>query len=455
MKIVQLLLASAVLLTAAPFAAGAVTLTNGSGDGDVEVDVSAFGNLFDAYFDPVGSVARGSTVFDSYVAMTQGSSLADLDELASREDAEATILSQTTNQLVTQFSINQLQFTLTQTVADAVESGAQTGSILTQQFQITNLTDVANTFDLYRYMDGDLYLTDDTLADGGGVIQQSGVTVLYETDLVDGVTEEDTFLGITAEGGTIPTSGRFSIADCCGIPAPLDDDVTNDLDNDGDIDQAYDVTLTLRNQFSIGAGQTASYTTATLFGNGEPPAPGSTESLAILPDRIEHAGDGEVESFFFDIPVQELEVAEVIWIDPVIAVGYTYEVTGAEFYSVTAPSLATVDDADGVYTLNYGTFSVTLAAGEEHVFASPVSMFDILGIDTGLELDPSDAAAFATGVAFTNIDPNATFINVWQTPITFDTDSTDPAPVPLPAPALLLFGGLSMLAGMRRLRHAA
>lgn len=449
MKTVSHLLASAALIAFVPLSGHAVTLTNGGGEGDVEVQVDEFGSFNHAWFDPVGDIGGGDVVYSSYVASTLGSSLGSL---GGQQDSGATILSQSANQYVTRFTINQLEFTLTQTVNDAVESGVQTGSVFTQQFQIRNLTDVTNTFDLYRYMDGDLYLTDTTLFDGGGVIQQGGVTVLYETDLVDGVTAEDTFLGITAQGGTVPTQNRFSIADCCGIPAPLDDTVDGDTDGDGIIDEAYDVTLNLRNAFSIGAGQTATYTTATLFGNGEPPAPGSSESLAILPDRIENATDGDIDSFFFDIPVQELEVAETIWIDPVIAVGYTYEVTGAEFYSVTAPSLSTVPDADGVYALNYDGNTYVLAAGEEYVFSTPVTMFELLGIDTGLELDPTDPLAFATGVSFTNIADGIEEVNVSQTPITFDTD---PAPVPLPAPALMLVGGVSMLAGLRRRRRAA
>ena len=445
-------LTAAALLAAAPIAGHAYVLTNGTGDGDVTVDVDGFGFFEFAEFDPVGPIEAGSTVYESYVAITQGTFLTSL---GNAEDSGATIISESDNQIVSQFTVNQLEFTLTQTVSDAVDGGVQTGSVFVQQFQIRNTTDVTNTFDLYRYMDGDLYLTDESLDDGGGVIQQGGVTVLYETDLVDGATAEDTFLGITAEGGTAPATGRFSITQCCDIQWPLDDDVFNDDNGDGVIDTAYDVTMTLRNQFSLAPQQVVTYTTATLFGNGEPPAPGSTESLALLPDRIENADGGDIPTFYFDIPVQDVQPGETIWIDPVIAVGYTYEITGAEFQSVTAPSLASVADLDG-YQLSYDGNIFTLLAGETHTFLTPVTAFELLGIDTSLGLDPLNPLAFPLGVSLTNVAPQGG-VTIAQTPITFDTDpSTPPTPgVPLPGPWALLLAGLPMmlLGGKRRRKH--
>ena len=109
------------------------------------------------------------------------------------------------------------------------------------------------------------------------------------------------------------------------------------------------------------------------------------------------------ETFTFTIPAGDVCPTE-FWIDPPIATGYSYAVTGAKFESVTMPSLQTVNDTSG-YLLefppsNFGQ-GVRLQAGEQHQFPYPVETFTIKGIDPTLSLDPNDSTAFAAGVNLT------------------------------------------------------
>lgn len=89
------------------------------------------------------------------------------------------------------------------------------------------------------------------------------------------------------------------------------------------------------------------------------------------------------------------------WIDPPVAIGYTYEVTGADFVSVTMPSFQTVADPD-TYTLSYGSQTISLPPGQSHSFQSPVSSFEITDINPPAPLDANDPTAFPIGVDLTD-----------------------------------------------------
>ncbi|WP_050526100.1 hypothetical protein [Pseudorhodobacter aquimaris] len=119
----------------------------------------------------------------------------------------------------------------------------------------------------------------------------------------------------------------------------------------------------------------------------------------------------------------------LVWTDPPVSVGFTYEVTGGSLItSVTAPSSATVADIDG-YTLIFGASDFALAAGATYTFVGAgIDFLTLSGIDTSLSLDPTEPLAVAVVI----------------TPITEDIDG--PSPVPLPASGLLYFGAV-LLAG--------
>lgn len=170
---------------------------------------------------------------------------------------------------------------------------------------------------------------------------------------------------------------------------------------------------------------------------------GRFEENPLLPD-----GTTENGGFIFNVDGSVVG-GEIFFIDPEIAVGYTYEVTGTTFAAVQAPTLAAVPDGDGLYTLAIGAFETTLAAGQVYNFAADdVTSFTITGIDTGLMLDPTDDMAFVTGIA---VDDVTSTFTVTQTPITQDV-GTGTGVVPLPASGLLLLSGLLGISGLRRMR---
>ncbi len=458
-------------------AAGAAVLTIGSGDGSLTVDVDPFGRTFDAVYDPLSpSIGGASTIFDSYIAINSGPGFLPFDEF-SGAGVEATVLSSTPTSLVSEFSINFLTFQLTQTVFQNfdVDTGDLIGATLQQQLSISNNAAVPNSFQLIRYLDGDLAF-DGSIIDGGGVIVQNGSRVLFEVDSVLGAggggdegggevivaqaaaTDDDiqtTFVGITAVGGTIPDSGSFQISSFSGLDfnirntGLLTDTIENDFDGDGFIDEPYDVTLALKNAFVLAPGSTTGYTTQTIFGNSTPPVAGESEFNPLLPTETEGF------AYLFVLPSEAIVERQTIFIDPEIAVGYTYEVSGgADFFSVTAPSFAAVPDADG-YLLTVNGLTFSLASGQQLIFGDlagvvgPVFSFTITGVDLSLMLDPANTLAFVTGVALQNVPGGATTIT--QTPITVNTDAV----VPLPATAWLMlaaFGGLGGL-GLRRRRR--
>lgn len=156
----------------------------------------------------------------------------------------------------------------------------QSGTVLTQTYVITNTSTAGGrlSFELLRYLDGDLQFNG-SISDGGGRLVASGAEILFETDSATGSSTSTTFIGITGEGGQVPATGRYEIDSFSGLRArivngtALDDLITGDgADADEFIDagNGYDVTLALRNVFLLDVGQSATYVTRTIFGNGTP-----------------------------------------------------------------------------------------------------------------------------------------------------------------------------------------
>ena len=133
-------------------------------------------------------------------------------------------------------------------------------------------------------------------------------------------------------------------------------------------------------------------------------------------------------NFTFTIPAHQV-CPSIFWIDPPVATGYDYSVSGAEFLEVKMPDLSLVDDPDG-YTLTYaGGAPLSLAPGQNYVFPSPVAQFSLTGIDPVLELDPDNPQAFAIGVDVTNPAVGATHVEINQAVI---TENYPPLPAQCP-----------------------
>ncbi len=269
------------------------TLQIGSGDGSLIQDTNAtghfgFANLNNSIYDPIGAILPASASFDSTVYIRQGvnGGTGVRQALSTAATNTSNIRLNGTTEANSTFTIGTLQFALTQAVQTTTDlTGNISGSLLIQTYRITN-TGAANAdFEMLRYYDGDLRF-DGTLVDGGGrLVTNAGDEILFETD-AGGTSASTTFVGITSKGGTVPAAGRYDIDQYpllqTNIQAgtALRDRITNDANLDGSIDAGtdYDVTLGLRNLYSIAAGGSAIYTTHTIFGSGVP--------AAVLPPNL-------------------------------------------------------------------------------------------------------------------------------------------------------------------------
>lgn len=270
-------------------------LTTGSGDGDVTVNVDAFGafgssvfqsaSIGDAIYNPVGPTPASGTTFASGLAFRLGDSgprqFLTTGFIEGSGGLVNPLITGDSSSASSTFTIGSLRFELTQAVSPRLDaSGQRTGSELAQTYIVTNTGNATADFELVRYIDGDLQF-DASINDGGGrIVTASGTEFLFETDAGGGGFTDTTFLGITATGGTFPEQGRFEVDAFSGLVnrivsgAALDDSVFGDLDGDEFVNagQEYDVSLALRNRFGLPAGGFATYTSRTLFGSGDPGA---------------------------------------------------------------------------------------------------------------------------------------------------------------------------------------
>ena len=167
---------------------------------------------------------------------------------------------------------------------------------------------------------------------------------------------------------------------------------------------------------------------------------GESEFTPLMPD--EGVEVGEESEFVFTLP--EVDAGETIWFDPDVSTGYTYTAgNSGQFASVTAPTLLSVNDADGylitITDLLGVEYTEALMAGQTFDFPFPVSTFTLTGINEDLMLDPTDPTAFVTGVSFA--DPGS--YTITQAAIVTSTTSV-PAPSTI-AIFLLSLVGISLI----------
>jgi autotransporter-associated beta strand protein len=265
------------------------TIRTSAGDGELVVSIDEFGRFGsasgvggNAFYDPLGATASNGTTFSSYVALGiigdggNTSLRTVLEPTASSNEAFTSINSTTTN---SSFITGGLQFQLNQLVQDTRNTEQnRTGGRLDQTYTITNTTSQTIGFELVRYVDGDLFF-DNSIIDGGGRIVQDGQEILFETDSGGTGQTDTTFFGITGTGGIIPTTNRFELDVFNTLDLNIqagsvlrDRIIQGDANSDLFIDPGaeYDVTLGLRNTFSLAPGASNIYTTTTRFGSGEP-----------------------------------------------------------------------------------------------------------------------------------------------------------------------------------------
>lgn len=121
-------------------------------------------------------------------------------------------------------------------------------------------------------------------------------------------------------------------------------------------------------------------------------------------------------TFQFAIPQAQL-CGGTFFIDPPIATGYSFTASNTKFQQITMPSLASVADNDG-YTVSFpgsGLASISLTAGQSYTVPTPVTKFEVKGINPALALLPNNPLAFRTGVKMT---PATGLVIINQTPLT-------------------------------------
>ncbi len=301
------LFGSAQIVFAAPY-----TLTTGTGDGTLTVGVDGYGvfggliigsDSYNAFFDPVDEIAMDTTVHSGVAIRTVDQSIITTTFLTSGDIFGSGLLPTLTvigtpTMGTSSFTHLGLDFNLLQTVTLTA-----TGTTLTQTYTITNPITLSNpigspakVFSLVRYYDGDLLYANNNLdVDGGGRLVLDGTEILFETDVLGTSSQDNSFIGITSEGGTessdrfevtsFPTIGNNIVLNVEPIFTLLQNKITGDSDLDGFIDGVgYDVTLGLRNEFSLAVGETAVYVTKTIFGSGPP------EDVEIDPSTSEMVG---------------------------------------------------------------------------------------------------------------------------------------------------------------------
>lgn len=170
---------------------------------------------------------------------------------------------------------------------------------------------------------------------------------------------------------------------------------------------------------------------------------GSSADNALLPSEI--GPDGSFNFTFTPTANQP------VFIDPVIAVGYDYQITSGTnlITSVLLPTLP--GDADGyeIYMLGDASptgFLGTVLGGVTFNFATALSGFTVLDIDTAAMLDPANPTAFVTGLTFVD----SSLVSMSQTPITTFVAT----PVPEPESYALLLAGFGMIGFVQRRRPA-
>jgi hypothetical protein len=115
------------------------------------------------------------------------------------------------------------------------------------------------------------------------------------------------------------------------------------------------------------------------------------------------------------------------FVDPPVAVGYTFGVSGsdARFETVSIP--APLPNGDRDFMVEFAGFELPLRAGERFDFtgfvAGGVETFRITGIDIAEALDPEDKRAFVAGLTF--VGTYSDDVRLTMVPIIEDTTDTD------------------------------
>ncbi len=188
------------------------------------------------------------------------------------------------------------------------------------------------------------------------------------------------------------------------------------------------------------------------------PVAGTMANNPLLPDT--GSPDGSFD-FTFESDLAGGE-DEMIFIDPIIAIGYDYIVaSGPNIATILLPTILSDDGLFDIYLWDGDGFDIFAGIAEDGVafdftalagFSGGVDRFRVLGIDQAALLDPANPAAFVTGLTFVSSGT----VNMSMVAVTFDTEGGNgggnPTGVPEPMAATLLGAGLASMVWTRRRR---
>ncbi|TPE61567.1 PEP-CTERM sorting domain-containing protein [Sandaracinobacter neustonicus] len=175
---------------------------------------------------------------------------------------------------------------------------------------------------------------------------------------------------------------------------------------------------------------------------------GSSPTNPLAPTDLQPDG-----SFVFSFEVTQPE--QPVFIDPYVAVGYEYEVIDGSL-AFSQAWFGDVGDPDGYQIWGWDGadyyFLTDITAETWYAFASPVTKFKLLGIDSDLGLDPEDPNAFVSGFIYNGTGK----VDVSMKPITEWVEGGGGGVVPEPATwAMMILGfGAVGLAARRRRSHS-
>lgn len=250
-----------------------VTLSNGAGDGSVQITVDSYGSFgaaavsegfnSDAIYDPFGNILPSGTTFESGFFFGPANDFLTTGTFGNTVLAPVPFTSTTSLTALSEFDAGLYHIQLLQELSPVGISG----STFTQTYTITNNTGSFQAFTVLRHLDGDIYF-DGSLVDYGGADVTEGI--LYEFD--GDPSAVSSFVGISATGGSAagytiqPFRYTDDILGAGGIPAADLNLVNGDNDADFITDFPYDITLSLQNTLTVPAGGSVVYVTETIFG---------------------------------------------------------------------------------------------------------------------------------------------------------------------------------------------
>lgn len=409
------------------------TLNTPVGDGGLRVSVDEFGtfgstsfNGSNAFYDPLGELGESGTVFYSGVAIRFGEETSRSFLNAGTSDGFTQETPTNTDSL---FQVRDLSFALNQQVSELRVGNARGGSSLIQTYNITNVSSSSISFDLVRYMDGDLQF-DGSISDAGGYLIRDSQEILFETDSGDNPLFATTFVGITATGGSVEVPGRYEVNGYSTVRsnvtggAILNDTIAGDSeDADLFIDSfPYDVAIALGNRFVLNPGESTTYTTTTIFGSGAPQDVVLTPEEPQLPPELE-------------LPPIEPPTEPQPPVDPTVPDNLPNSIATARNLSFLRGSQSISDFIGGLDANDYLRFDLTQNSTLNLALTGAIADADLALLDSqGRQISTVRAGNGNDGLLDVNLEAGNYYLRVFRfdaasTPYTLNLTAT-PEPPP-------------------------